>query len=80
MKSHAKLRCRCGEVSGRVSGASPSKLNRVVCYCSDRQAFAHYLGRADLLDAQGGSNIVQAAPASVTFDRGTEHIAGPIRS
>ena len=75
MESQAKFRCRCGEVTGRVSGASPSKLNRVVCYCSDCQAFAHYLGRADLLDAQGGSDIVQAAPASVVFDRGTEHIA-----
>ena len=75
MESEAKLRCRCGEVTGRVSGASPSKLNRVVCYCSDCQAFAHYLGRADLLDAQGGSDIVQVAPASVAFDRGAERIA-----
>jgi hypothetical protein len=62
-------------VTGRVRGVSPSKVNRVVCYCSDCQAFAHYLGRADLLDAQGGSDIVQVAPASVTFDRGTERIA-----
>ena len=75
MDRDVKLRCRCGEVTGGVQGASPSKLNRVVCYCSDCQAFAHYLGRADLLDAHGGSDIVQAAPARVTFDRGAEHIA-----
>jgi hypothetical protein len=30
------------------------------------------LGRADLLDEQGGSDIVQVAPASLEFDRGTE--------
>ena len=71
----AKLRCRCGTVTGVVSDASPSTLNRVICYCSDCQAFAHYLGRADLLNPQGGSDIVQAAPARVTFHSGTEHIA-----
>jgi hypothetical protein len=75
MTSDAKLRCRCGEVTGKVSDASPSTLNRVICYCSDCQAFAHYLGRADLLDTHGGSDIVQVAPASVTLDRGTMRIA-----
>jgi hypothetical protein len=75
VETYAKLRCRCGAVTGRVQRASPSTLNRVVCYCSDCQAFAHYLGRADLLDAQGGSDIVQAAPAAIEFQRGTEHIA-----
>ena len=74
MESYAKLRCRCGEVTGQVSDASPSNLNRVVCYCSDCQAFAHYLGRADLLDAQGGSDIVQAAPARVTFRGDSDRI------
>lgn len=36
----------------------------------------HFLGRADLLDERGGTDIVQVAPASVTFDRGTSRIAG----
>ena len=51
-------------------------MNRIVCYCDDCQAFLHHLGRADLLDAHGGTNIVQVAPASLTFERGTERIAG----
>jgi len=76
MGLHARFRCRCGEVTGRVANASASALNRVVCYCSDCQAFAHHLGRTDLLDAQGGSDIVQAAPASVQLERGTERIRG----
>ena len=58
------------------SNASPQKVNRVVCYCDDCQAFAHQLGRADLLNAQGGTDIVQVAPASLTFVKGQEHIAG----
>ncbi|UQA63917.1 hypothetical protein E8A73_036955 [Polyangium aurulentum] len=47
-------------------------MNRVVCYCDDCQAFAHHLGRADLLDEQGGSDIVQVAPSTVSYDRGGE--------
>jgi len=51
-------------------------VNRVVCYCDDCQAFLHYLGRSDLLDDHGGTDIVQVAPASLTFDSGAERIAG----
>ncbi len=58
MGMNAEFRCRCGEVRGIVTDASPHTANRVVCYCDDCQAFAHRLGRADLLDAHGGSDIV----------------------
>ena len=51
-------------------------MNRVVCYCDDCQTFLHYLRRADLLDAQGGSDIVQIAPASLSFVQGKERIVG----
>ena len=64
MAKQVELRCRCGEVVGLVENAAPQKVNRVVCYCDDCQAFAHQLGRADLLDAQGGTDIIQVAPAS----------------
>lgn len=76
MSKQADLRCRCGEVVGMVTNASPRTVNRVVCYCDDCQAFAHQLGRADLLDAQGGSDIVQVAPASLSFVKGQDRIAG----
>jgi hypothetical protein len=76
MSGNATLRCACGEVHGLVANASPATVNRVVCYCADCQAFLHQLGRADLLDDHGGSDIVQVAPASVAFRRGEAHIAG----
>ena len=76
MGKDVELRCRCGEVVGVVENASPQKVNRVICYCDDCQAFAHQLGRADLLNAQGGSDIVQVAPASLTFVKGQHRIAG----
>ena len=76
MSTQAELRCRCGEVVGVVTDASQRTVNRVVCYCDDCQAFAHQLGRADLLNAKGGSDIVQVAPASLTFVKGQDCIAG----
>jgi hypothetical protein len=59
-----------------VSNASPETANRVVCYCDDCQAFLHHVGRADLLDGSGGTDIVQVAPASLSFHRGAERIVG----
>jgi hypothetical protein len=76
MAKDVGVRCRCGEVAGVVANASPQKVNRVVCYCDDCQAFLHQLGRADLLNAQGGTDIVQVAPASLTFTKGQDRIAG----
>jgi hypothetical protein len=70
------VRCRCGEVRGRVKNAAPGTVNRVVCYCDDCQAFAHYLGRADLLDAHGGTDVVQVAPGSLAFERGVDRVVG----
>ena len=69
------LRCRCGTVEGRVENAASDTVNRLVCYCRDCQAYLHHLGRADLLDASGGSDIVQVAPAQLSYTRGTDRIA-----
>jgi hypothetical protein len=51
-------------------------VTRAVCFCDDCQAYLHHLGRSDLLDAHGGTDIVQVAPAMITFDRGWERIVG----
>ncbi|MBL8564606.1 MAG: hypothetical protein JNM89_02695 [Hyphomicrobiaceae bacterium] len=72
----AKFACRCGAVQGTVAEASPQAVNRVICYCDDCQAFAHHLGRPDLLDEHGGTDIIQVAPAMISFDAGREYIAG----
>lgn len=72
----AKLQCDCGQVRGVVANVSPAAVNHVVCYCDDCQAFLHALSREDLLDANGGTDIVQVAPATLSFTHGQEHIAG----
>jgi hypothetical protein len=59
-----------------LTDASPRAVNRVVCYCDDCQAYLHHLGRADLLDPHGGTDVVQVAPASLVFEQGTDRIVG----
>lgn len=76
MSRDVAVRCRCGQVRGRLRDVSPVKVNRVVCYCGDCQAFAHWLERADVLDAHGGTDIVQFAPSSLAFEGGDDRIVG----
>lgn len=76
MSEDVELGCRCGEIHGWAKGATPTGVNRSVCYCDDCQAFLHYLGRADLLDEHGGTDVVQVPPNMVSFDRGLERIVG----
>jgi hypothetical protein len=61
------LRCKCGKVQGTLS--SPQSSNRVICYCDDCQAFVRFLGRTDIMDAHGGTDIVQVTQAQVKLPR-----------
>jgi hypothetical protein len=47
----------------------------LVCYCRDCRAFARWLERPEILDAAGGSDIVQMARGRVVFDAGVERLA-----
>jgi hypothetical protein len=66
------LRCRCGRMRGVASGVSPSTGFRFVCYCEDCQMFARFLGRADVLDPAGGTDIFQMPAARVKLTAGTD--------
>lgn len=68
------LRCRCGTLKGHVH--RPEKATRLVCYCKDCQAFAHFLGRpGDVLDGMGGTDIVATRAEFVTFTEGADALA-----
>src|ERR1700693_203233 len=68
------LQCRCGTLKGYV--VHSAGVNRGVCYCRDCQAFAHFLGRpSEILDAQGGTDVIQTRPANVIFTQGREALA-----
>lgn len=69
-----QLKCKCGAVQGKVLRGAPG--NRVHCYCKDCQAFGRFFGpTAQVLDAQGGTEIVQVCQSRLRFDRGLEHLA-----
>jgi hypothetical protein len=58
-KAHLPLGCRCGHVRGVANDVTPNSGFRFICYCWDCQAFARFLGRPDVLDQAGGTDIFQ---------------------
>lgn len=48
---------------------------RGTCYCRDCQAYARFLGESDLMDAQGGTDIVPMSPAGVRITDGLDNVA-----
>ena len=74
MSTELELRCACGTVRGVVAEASASTINRAVCYCDDCQTFARFLERDDVMNAQGGTDIVQVAPSRLRFVAGQDQL------
>ena len=70
--SDIPLRCRCGHVRGVANNVAPDTGFRFVCYCGDCQAFARFLGRPDVLDSAGGTDIFQMPTGRVKLTAGTD--------
>jgi hypothetical protein len=76
MPTDLPIRCSCGALSGVIRGVTARSVNHGICYCDDCQAFVRFLGRAaEVLDADGGTEIVQLSPAQLAWSHGTEHLA-----
>lgn len=79
------LACRCGTLRGAVDTRAPCE--RIVCYCADCQAYAHFLGRpGEDLDPRGGTNALLTVPSAITLTEGADRLAsvrmtgrGPMR-
>ena len=71
------IQCTCGSFKGTLTLSQ--HINRCECYCKDCQTFAHFLKRdadvRDVLNPQGGTDIVQTLPKYVRFTQGVEHLA-----
>jgi hypothetical protein len=74
MTSDVPVRCKCGALRGVARAVSPKTANRSLCYCHDCRAFAHWLGREDLVDARGAVEIVQVARARLEISDGLERV------
>lgn len=68
------IQCKCGTVRCQLD--STGVHNRVICYCTDCRAFAGFLGRtAEVLDKQGGTEIVQVAQPRLRFLQGEDRLS-----
>lgn len=68
------LSCTCGRLRGVFSAAS-TKGARGVCYCDDCQAYARWLDRDDLVDAHGGTEMIQTWPSRLRIDEGAGELS-----
>ncbi|HEU0199389.1 MAG TPA: DUF6151 family protein [Burkholderiaceae bacterium] len=68
-----RFRCQCGTLVGEV--AEPHKAIRAVCYCRDCQAYAHFLGKAGVLDELGGTDVIATQAKYVTITGGKQSLA-----
>jgi hypothetical protein len=75
MPTDIPLRCACGKLRGTAVAVSPSSGCRVVCYCNDCQAYAHFLARPGITDEWGGTDIFQMAPANVRITQGVDALS-----
>lgn len=65
------VQCQCGHLQGQLSDTE--RCTRVRCYCRDCQAFAEFLGKSgEILDAQGGSDVVVSHPRQLRFTAGQD--------
>ena len=69
------LKCNCGEVKGSAINVTSSSGTRVVCCCSDCQAFALYLDRdTHILDEFGGTEIFQMSQSQINIQQGQDKL------
>ena len=71
--ANSAIRCTCGQVRGEADLGHA--YTRGTCHCHDCQAYARWLGRPELMDAAGGTDIVPMSPADIRLTAGVEHLA-----
>ncbi len=60
-----EIQCDCGKFRAELTQFPKNTPGRLICYCDDCQAFLHYLKRPELLDENGGTEIIPAYPADI---------------
>jgi hypothetical protein len=69
-----EIQCECGKFRAKLKAFPKNTPGRLVCYCDDCQSYLHYLKRGDLLDANGGTEVIPAYPADIEILSGQEHL------
>ena len=69
-----EIQCQCGAFRARLRSFPANTPGRLVCYCDDCQSYLRHLQRADLLDPNGGTEVIPVYPADVEVLQGREHL------
>ncbi len=67
-----EIQCECGKFRAELTQFPKNTPGRLICYCDDCQAFLHYLKRPDLLDENGGTELIPAYPADIKIVAGKD--------
>jgi hypothetical protein len=67
-----EIQCECGKFRAELTQFPKNTPGRLICYCDDCQAFLNYLKRSDLLDENGGTEIIPAYPADIKILEGKD--------
>jgi hypothetical protein len=65
-----EVQCECGKFRAELNRFPKNTPGRLKCYCDDCQTYLHYLKRADLLDENGGTEIIPFYPADIKITAG----------
>lgn len=68
------IQCRCGNFRATLTAFPKNTPGRLVCYCNDCQAYLQHLGRTDLLDENGGTEVIPVYPSEMMIASGLEHL------
>lgn len=69
-----EIQCECGKFRAELTQFPKNTPGRLLCYCDDCQSFMHYLNRADLLDSNGGTEIIPVYPSDFKILQGQEQL------
>jgi len=69
-----EIQCECGKLRAELNQFPKNTPGRLKCYCDDCQSYLHYLKRPDLLDENGGSEVIPFYPADIRITAGQDLI------
>lgn len=70
-----QVQCRCGKFQGLLPKLPGDTAGRLKCYCDDCQNYLIHLDRTDLLDKNGGTEIVAVYPKDFVVEKGEDYLA-----
>lgn len=69
-----QVQCDCGTFKAELTHLPAHTPGRLVCYCKDCQSFLDKIGRDDLADAHGGTEVIPVYPSEIRILSGQDQL------